>query len=528
MTYIMRCLSNVSDLIDASKFASPFTDVSEMSLGRDAIVLAEKLDIIDGSGNNLFEPEENITLQEAAKILVTILGYKDIAEQTGGYPLGYTVKATELRLFDGCQITEEGYITPECLVKMLMNTMNAEVLRMGTIGVENGEYTKEYISIRDEIFLNYAFDIYRATGILDSTEYTSLDGISEIGSGKVTIDGQIYEVEESEAPNLLGYYTECYYRYDENDDLRRIVYIEADEDRNTVITVSSEDIAREETSTDRFVYYTENETKSKNMKISKAAVLIYNGGQKRISIDALCPQWGTVTLIDNDSDDTADVVIVMNYRTILVSGTSASSYTVTDMLGGQPIELDPTDSEYTVCFLTKNGQPILFESIETRNVISYAESQGNGKNVKYAIVSDATVVGTIQEIGEKTVVIDEVEYPAENNLIKQLSVGEEGTFYLDFTEELLRARGEKDVVYGYLNKLHSEPLGTVQAQIFTENNRWVVLDINERFRFCGESGYPAEKFYKYCIENFEDYRQLVTYTVDAEGQNKPNQFCTEF
>lgn len=527
MTYIIRCLRNLSDIIDASKFASPFTDVSETSMGRDAIVLAEKLNIINGSGNDLFEPEENITMHEAAKILTVMLGYEDMAEQGGGYPSGYIAKASELRLFNGCSFTAEGYVTPECLVKMLMNTMNAKVIRIGAVWKKNGEYTKEYISVKDEIFLNYAFDIYRTSGILDSNEYTALDGVSRAGSGKITIDGQIYETSESNAADLLGYNVECYYHYDKSNDSESVVYIEPYAGRNSVVSVNSKDIADAETSIESFVYYTENEDKKETVKISKAAVMIYNGRQKRISKEALCPQCGAVTLIDNDSDDIADIVSVMSYRTILVSGKSASSYTVTDILGGEPIELDPTESEYTV-FLTKNGQPILFESISTRNVISYAESEGSGRNIKYAVVSDAATSGTVQAIGEKTAVIEGVEYPVDSELVKKLSVGEEGTFYIDFTGRIVARKGEKDVVYGYLNKLHSESLGSVQAQIFTENNRWVILDFNEKFRFGDTSGYSADNFYKYCMDNFEDYRQLVTYTVDADGKINQMNFARQF
>ena len=295
--------------------------------------------------------------------------------------------------------------------------------------------------------------------------------------------------------------------------------------KNRIITVSSEEIATRSVTAEKFCYYQDGRSKSE--QIPKSATLIYNGGQIKISAEALCPELGTVTLIDNDSDGQIDVIRVMDYRTIQVSGISKSSYTITDKMGGESIELDPKSIDYDVV-LEKDGQPATFESIEMDDIISYAASSGNKKDIKYGIISSKTVTGVLGEVAEDSVTIGEQEYPIGRSLQGSLSAGEEGEFYLDFTGRIVAKKSAADVVYGYLNDLYMDTFGSVQAQIFTENDRWVILDVNEKLKFNGTGGYSCKAFYLYCTEELEDYRQLITYTVSADRKINRIDFAQSF
>ena len=522
ITYVIRC-SNVSDIIDVSGVESPFSDVTRAGEERDAIVLAEQLGIINGTGDGLFRPEDNITMPEIAKILVNLLGYDEICRMSGGYPMGYVAKATELGLFDGCNFTAEGYVTKSNMVKLLMNVLESDMLYVKTIWYNNPAIIREYDKMRDENYLNYVFDIYRTVGTVSSNVYTSINGQAEVGTGEVMIDGQRYDVAETNAAELLGYSLECYYLYNEEDDTRTLLYAEPYK-KNSVTFVDSADIAEGSVTAANFCYYEDG--KMKNITIPKSATFIYNGGLKAISKEALCPEFGTVTLIDNDDDGLVDVIQVMEYRIIQVSGISKSSYTITDKLGGDSIELNPQNTDYDFV-ITKNGTPLAFESIAVGDIISYAQSEGNKKEIKYVNVSSQTVTGVLETIGDDTLIISGQEYPVDDSLISSLSVGEEGEYYLDFTGRVVAKKSTADVVYGYLNELYMESFGTVQAQIFTENNRWVILDLNSKIQFNGTNGYASTAFYQYCA-SMEDYRQLITYTVNADGKINRIDFAQSF
>ena len=63
-------------------------------------------DLLQGRGNNMFEPDENIKYEEYIKLLVYLLGYYPIAEEHGGYPEGYMFAAKQIGLTDDSEHSE--------------------------------------------------------------------------------------------------------------------------------------------------------------------------------------------------------------------------------------------------------------------------------------------------------------------------------------------------------------------------------------------------------------------------------------
>ena len=91
---------------EANPNASKFDDLEGSGainyLG--ALSYAEQNGIIEGRGNNKFDPETGVTYQEALTMVVRTLGYKGLA-----YPWGYIQKAVELGLTKG--IVDISYTT---------------------------------------------------------------------------------------------------------------------------------------------------------------------------------------------------------------------------------------------------------------------------------------------------------------------------------------------------------------------------------------------------------------------------------
>ena len=75
-----------------------YKDVSPEDTYYNEIAIADTLGII--SKSDTFEPDKPITYEEAAKILVCMLGYEYPAGQKGGYALGYISMANDKKLFD--------------------------------------------------------------------------------------------------------------------------------------------------------------------------------------------------------------------------------------------------------------------------------------------------------------------------------------------------------------------------------------------------------------------------------------------
>lgn len=512
MSYVMKCALGYKEFSGQISNENPYSDVIEGIDGYREILFANHMGIISSASE--FRPDDDITVQEAAKIFVSILGYGELADKKGGYPLGYMSVANDLNIFKGTVPTQDGYLTTQGFVKTLINVLETEVVDVEAILKRKTELIVSYTTDGTKDLMGYALDIFREEGLVDTNAYTSINGLSDLGENEIRIKGNIYTIENVAWADFLGYNVECYYKKGDNDVRREVLYIE--EYRNEYVTVESEYIVKEAVTKTDFKYYRDDEKrKTQNLKIAKSAALIYNGGLKILDAFHLCPTDGNVTLIDNNRDNIYDVIIVMNYRAILVSGISENTHSISDVLGGASIVLDPDDDDYSF-FIEIDGKKGEFSDIAVRNVISYAESTGNKRNVKYVKVSTRYIEGKVDTIGDDEVSINGVEYILNKNMVDSVSLNNYGVFYLDINGKIVAKKLENDVVYGYLNELYKETglRKRVQAQIYTENNRWVELDFAEKVT-TNSGRKTAEEVYDLLGSN---YRQLITYTVSDEGK----------
>jgi len=77
---------------------SAFADVPDTHWAKNYINYVKDLRIVEGDENGNFNPEATITNEEIIKMLVVTLGYSPMADQTGGYPMGYTRTAQKIGL----------------------------------------------------------------------------------------------------------------------------------------------------------------------------------------------------------------------------------------------------------------------------------------------------------------------------------------------------------------------------------------------------------------------------------------------
>lgn len=82
------------------KVSAEFKGFSDMKghWADEEITYAKNAGITDGTGESAFSPQNNITVQEFVKMLVSLLGYGQEAEEKGGYPFGYVMVGMELGL----------------------------------------------------------------------------------------------------------------------------------------------------------------------------------------------------------------------------------------------------------------------------------------------------------------------------------------------------------------------------------------------------------------------------------------------
>ena len=83
---------------------SKFPDVADSHWAKNYINAVKDLQIMIGDEKGNFNPEAEITNEEIIKTLIVALGYKEMAETTGGYPMGYTRTAQKIGLTEALKL----------------------------------------------------------------------------------------------------------------------------------------------------------------------------------------------------------------------------------------------------------------------------------------------------------------------------------------------------------------------------------------------------------------------------------------
>ena len=507
-------LTGLTDAMMASQdYENPFTDIND-DPNKNAVKAAYNLGLISGTSQNTFSPKSNITVAQAVKILVSALGYGGYAAYEGGYPSGYLIMADRIKLLKGISVNNDEVLTWETFAALLYNAYNTDVLK-GVGVVEDGNKSEAILSSKEgETPLALFYDIYRKEGILDSNEFTSLTGLSEVPEGAVSVAGETMKLGSTSAYDLIGYYVECFYKLDEIGN-KTLLYIKPVNDRNKVYNVTREQIVSGDVSTTRFTFFEDGAKSSTKLSISNIAVMIYNGVQVEMSAARMVPSNGDVTLIDNNRDNVFDVVSVMNYETYFVTGIAVDTFTVHGK-NGSAVDIDPLSDDYLTVMEDEFGE-VTFDEIKMNNVISCAAYPSENRYIKYVKYSAKSVVGTVEQIDVSGgyVTINGTEYKYDSGA--GLAVGTSGTFYQDYFGTIVAVNVTKSFVYGYLNSLHKGAglNSKVTVQILSENENWIETSLADRLRIDGEDGKTPAEFY---AMHSGDYRQLIRYNVNTDGE----------
>ena len=86
-------ISRMFNLPGANVTEKPFSDVEVEYWAASNIVAAKNRGIINGFPEGTFQPEAEVTYEQAVKMIVCALNYGTVAEKQGGYPGGYITQA---------------------------------------------------------------------------------------------------------------------------------------------------------------------------------------------------------------------------------------------------------------------------------------------------------------------------------------------------------------------------------------------------------------------------------------------------
>ena len=169
-----------------------FSDVPKSHWASGYIAIAQSLGIVNGMGDGTFAPESNVTYTDAAKMLVSALGYDVMAKEQGGYPLGYLTTAGSLGITKNVKVGDGQALRGE-IATMVYNALDVVPLevRYGEDGYQKNEENKTLYEILTE-----KKDMVRVRGVLNETEYTSLlNELPKVKAGYAVIGEQKYKTD---------------------------------------------------------------------------------------------------------------------------------------------------------------------------------------------------------------------------------------------------------------------------------------------------------------------------------------------
>ena len=286
--------------------------------------------IVSGIGGGKFNPNGNVTGSEAAKMLLVALGFNsDIAKFTGAaWEVNVNVKATERGFYEDLQgIDTSKPLTRDNAAQMVWNALNAyEVEYKTTLVTENGQLVSK-VDVQDRVvgstndkitLLEDKYESQTYTGVMTALDWNSSDKEYVYTIGYDTTDAKQNVIKAPEFQSKQDF-TELFGRnvkvvYTENKKTNDITVLGiVPKDSQVLATGIIDDIEYSDTKeikVDGTKYKTDDAA-------SGLQALAFNGGKidlftgAKNDVNAKLAPYFTASIIDNDNDGKADLVVYL-------------------------------------------------------------------------------------------------------------------------------------------------------------------------------------------------------------------------
>ncbi len=498
---VIRALK-LENAAQASESGGNFVDV-ENHWARGYINLAAQSGYVSGMDNTHFNPDDNITFEQAIKVLVCITGFQSYAELQGGYPSGYIKVASDSEITKNISMSGSAELDRGQTAQLLFDTMNADMLKSsGTVKL--GYETMQ----RDGTLMDEFSDYADEKGIVSSVGSTSIDGQAGTSQNDYVVirteSGDLRaNTGKTDAAELLGREVRFYTDASEDNDYT-LLYIKPT-GNNKTLSISSEDLD-DVTPEKSYSYYVGG--KSKKANLDENVSYIYNGEYAEELTDAeLLPKDGSVMLLDNDSDGKYDVVFINDYQHLLVSdyrvkdGVAKLYFKPNAKITMGQLEIDPNDHS-SIVTIYRDGEIIVPDENTVINKWTVASvAQSKSKDTTIVNLSDKSISGRVDgisdDVGGKQYIIDGVKYYLAGTFNDNVELGDYQTFQISFNGRIagvntdvsmtsadyalvMRTSYDSNEEIGYIKLLHSD--GTIVVHEVTGSliiNNVKIKSLNE-------------------------------------------------
>lgn len=409
-----------------------------------------ELNLMIGTDKYTFLPDNQISINQALKTFVVLLGYDVAALAKGGWPNGYLSVAKTLELTDCVETPGNAPATRGDIARIIYNSRNVELLNI----VSMGEYIA-YDTDEKETFLTMYLGVNHVTGVLTDNGITGLRDKSTSSGKRIKIDNTVYKIDDVyEVRNLIGRYVEAYYT-NSGKGTETIVYIHLDnhESENEIIFDMTDFISLD----GRTITYEKPNEKADTIKLDATANIIYNGkASKILTKDMFNYDYGTVTYVPGDygNDDT---IIIEGFISWYVNSVDREMETVRTteacpkINGSSTLSIPVNNIGETIFIEDEHGLKGSFADIARYSVIEIS------KNGDIMFIKVAPLEAADKQLGSIT--------------------KEDDTFYFTFTDEITYKVAPyyttttefSTVTPGSVYYVYKNSLGYIVSMVIAEN-----------------------------------------------------------
>lgn len=189
-----------------------FSDVPEDHWAYDYIAWAASQGIVKGKGEGKFDPDANVTYNEAITMIVRAMGYEYYVEEyLNGFPTGYTRIAGSYKMDAGVNVANgNAAATRADVAQLVYNAFDAPLMDYSyAIGSRDTEYViyngSKNVDYEKRTLLSYYSDIYKVKATVDNTFKNSTTLTDARGNKMMDLTIQsLYGFDEEWVADALG------------------------------------------------------------------------------------------------------------------------------------------------------------------------------------------------------------------------------------------------------------------------------------------------------------------------------------
>lgn len=560
---LMRALAS-GGVGDPDPAGMPFVDLGGATWAISDIRTAYDLGIINGMSETTFEPNSNVTYEQALKMVVCALNYGEHALQMqstmpAGMPWysGYMQVAGDLGLVDGVNYVLGQPAKRWEIAQIIYNAFDVYLLKK--VEMSTGEVMYQQTS---DTILNSKLNVARSHGeiLADGSSTLAADGsvarngyalIYESGSGKTVT----YAKNGVGLDGLLGKSIEFFYKTDVYGE-RQLVYILSKGAETSSLKVSAHNLDRvsgsHATGFNVSYYASDDAMRPSSIVLAPNAVVSINGVVKANPVPAdFWVENGTLEFITDGGKYSK--VSIESIETYVVKSVNKKDRFIIDMLrpaGSNTFYLDYENGAYAINMKNASGNEITVNNLAAKNVLSVKTGQGAAGRIALDVqVCTKTATGTIDELDVvgRTIKVDGKSYKISNYFTKydtaspsvlgSLGVRDSVKLYFDAYDQVVYAEkiASTSTFYGYLQNVGEDNDGNIKLALISKKvssigssyptladnvriNNTVCTDLSDvqTELLAGAQVITANTDNSSSLATYP-YTQLIKYTVNSAG-----------